>query len=117
MRRLVDIEKPQHSPPRVVHDLGARARRRRIGMRIAEDAVSQNFVMRAQLRVAIQRAAGVVEIGVMLRIQTAELAVAQLIEKRTRVDGRNAQHPRLRTVAAFACTAGRLSTIRGTPPK
>ena len=86
VRRFVDVEKAQQPSPRVVDDLGARARRRGVGVRIAEDAVAQKLVMRAKLRVAVQRAAGVVEIRVMLRVEPAELAVAQLVEKRARVD-------------------------------
>ena len=117
VRRLVDVEKSQQPSPRVVDDLGARARRRGIGVRIAEEAAAQQFVMRAKLRLAVQRAAGVVEIGVLLLVEPAELAVAQLVEERARLDRGRAQHPRLRTAAAFARTAGSLSTMRGTPPK
>ena len=117
VRRGVDAEEAEDALAGGVDDRGARARRRGVGVRIAEESRFEDPLLRAELRRAVKRAAGVIEIDVVHRVEPRELAAAQLVE---------GQHPRLRIAAtrsrAGSGTIGRTSSPtsrseRGEPPK
>ena len=87
VRGAVGVEELQNDVAHALDRLRARARRRRLRVRIAEDAAGQQGLLRADLRGAVQRAAGVVGVGVALLVEPREFAPAQLGER---------QHPRRR---------------------
>jgi hypothetical protein len=80
VRAFIDIEKTQQCFARRVNDLSAGARWPMLRMRIAEHPFAQQLVMRADLRLRVQRAAGVIEIHVILAIEPRKLARAQFRE-------------------------------------
>jgi hypothetical protein len=100
------VECAKHVTARRVDCRRARARRRVLGMRVAEHAAEEQRSMRVDVRLGVERSAGVVEVRHAVRIEPRELALPQFGEERIGGRERMGQHPFPgRTIDGFRAAA------------
>ena len=90
------VEIGEHRRPGLLDEMGGRAGRRVLRVRVAETPAEHALRVRAQLRVCGQPGAGVVEVGVPARVEVGVFGGAQLIEpgggRVVRIGGEKIRH-------------------------
>ena len=74
------VEPPEHRPPRLLDEAGHPRRGQAGGVRVAEDVAVEEAGVRADLRLGVKAAAGVIEIDMPLLVEAPVLRRPQLVE-------------------------------------